>query len=423
MQVDALALTNDCLCVTGKMHLQPQLDHLYCRHLPCLFDTPAKFWIKTRKEVLLLLINLMTDSCSHTHDHGEDDRAETVNDQTTPIKAFPAPPRIVSLYTSPIVTLEVGGPESPSAEPYPTRFHVHRSLLIKHSTVFRAMLGSTSQPHTERSTDSAQTSWLEAQQDVLSLPEDRASDWAMLLKWMYSGPHPDALEILSVHQPGLGIEEIDTGVKKLVAWRENNGYVRRKPRTDESDDSMSSEDGVSETDSDGDRRASNLMIPLIQREKRYASVINCGSLRASFRRNRRSAEPRPDPPALGPLIRLYILADKYLVSEDSPSTSTLNNTQNTKEDKPACFRPSHIKYQIYLRLQTIYKLIKVVPDREDVDRLWSSITTESSKDVLKTGILGMYAVLSERERQKIMYADTKRWNYEFLRDLFVLASN
>lgn len=394
----------------------------------------------TEQEIVQLLVLLMHNFLAADNAVREPDTQAFMTDLPMRNKPTVLPP-LMSPFTSPVITLVVGGPDSPSRETQPTHFHVHRSLLLKHSPIFRVMLGGSE--HDDAAAESsAPASWTESKKNVLELPEDRAADCAMLLRWLYSSDHSNNSEFLPLHQPGLEHEEIDDAVQRCRTWRDRNGSPQNNQENTMHGPSFNYNDVYIDDADDASRMrpfgkddvhaAGSRERPPTLHHGPWAAMLNTIAQSAAVARDALTKDPgsettttdnpRPEPPALGPLIRLYILADKYLISEASSQYPTSSNVTKSPEVVAGNLeRPNHIKYQILLRLQTINRMIKVVPDREDVDRLWSSITVDAKNDPLKMGILKMYAMLSQRERKKIVYDDTRRWNYDFLMDLFVVA--
>ena len=99
----------------------------------------------------------------------------------------------------------------------------------------------------------------------------------------------------------------------------------------------------------------------------------------AFRKQRR----RPRPPAFGPLIRLYIIADKYDVC-------------------------GGLKEDIVDRADEVSKLSNCVPDAEDIWGLWDGVVEsvdskegEQSKVSLKVKVLELYAGLNFRSMRSL----------------------
>lgn len=330
----------------------------------------------------------------------------------------------VSLYATNIVTLTVGGPASPARECSPLKLYIHESLLTDNSPVFRAMLLQPAQNANE-----SLTTWMEARTKDIRLPEDRVTDWAMLAKWLYSGgSETNRLSAKDVEQlnglgllaqmrekqPGLTDSTAISAAVDYVTWRKDRDCRRSKATVDVSKPAPNFRIVVMPT------RHQELHGQALERikagvpakdvEKELDCIIVGEAGITGEERTTESKAPRPAPPALGPLIRLYILADKYAIddaarrpslfeprwpspaSSDSADAATPRNTNKTS-----------IKQQIVLRLRAINKLMNVVPDREDIERLWSNIIDKH--DPLKLTIVEIYARLTKMSLERIIDSD------------------
>ncbi len=226
----------------------------------------------------------------------------------TPLHEFPTD-HDISPFSTPPVLLRVGGASSPSRETEPVSFFVHEKLLTKASAFFRAALGlrSSSSNHSSSKNSSgyriknsssgdpnhAGYSFLEAQTRTIDLPEDRPDDVRFFLKWLYSGVGAGIFPPKPSHTP--------TSLEKNAAPSSAGKPTSPCPTTKQ-----------------------NTLLP----HTTLHSPLTTRSIRlhSAYKRERALLSaaarhgditpllpPRPPPPAFGPLIRLYIFADKYQV--------------------------------------------------------------------------------------------------------------
>jgi len=336
-----------------------------------------------------------------------------------------------SLYATEIVTLVVGGPASPAQERSPTKFYIHEPLLVKSSPVFRAMLLS---PNHDSRPGTFPSVWKEAHTKEICLPEDRVNDWAMLAKWLYSGGIAantlstkdveqldglDLLEQIREKQPGLADSTATSAVADFVAWRESQRY---KKTIDLSKlVGVSAAQGSSCSGGYMWYRAKTLIDagqPVKHVEKTlHCNVVGAAAGTAAATAQEETAEeiglPRPAPPALGPLVRLYILADKYAIDDGVPPRAFSpgprsegpcpSDSAEADADADVAIvehtRETSLSHQIVLRLRAINKVANVVPGREDIDRLWSAVVL--GEDALKAEIVQMYARMNRRSFESV----------------------
>ena len=235
----------------------------------------------------------------------------------------------MSPYSSSIITLIIGGPESPSREPSPVKFYIHEPLLVVNSPVFRAML---SKPKEEASGISPM--WVEARSKEIRLPEDRVCDWTMLAKWLYcagsecnalSADHVEKLgstallEKLKKEQPTFRDDEANLGAADYITWcldRARHSYATKVHLRETYSRNIFSpyyaklQDKVEKRIAAGD--------PIIDVERDLDCVIVGEGASSDEDAVTKPDIPRPAPPALGSLIRLYILADKYAINHTTP---------------------------------------------------------------------------------------------------------
>lgn len=343
-------------------------------------------------------------------------------------------------YSSPIVTLVVGGPNSPAAELSPTRFHIHEAFLHGCSPVFRSMLTPfVSTEFSDRGEECLQkrqgytVPWLEARTRTISLPEDRIADWEMLSKWLYCQSTPtrykancltaatlhtcdgqDLLNCMVQGQPGLRHDDVNNAVQQYLDWLPKR---KRCAATSTRQSSLAEEQEVDDIET-------KVQHHIDSRPASDGSVHFTFSTSSLAQYHEGNIDQRPLPPALGPLIRLYILADKYIIAESNSSTSSMTMTysterSSTRSDDLIDVEEQSLKSQIALRLRAINKLAKVVPDKDDIDRLWSNVVLESHLDPLKTAILEMFARLSLSSLRRVFSQDNGEWHAGFLRDLLM----
>lgn len=297
----------------------------------------------------------------------------------------------------------------------PVKFYIHEPLLLDSSPVFRAMLSQPRQTGNE-----TLTTWTEAQSKEVRLPEDRVEDWVMLTKWLYSASSgrstisakdieklesTDLLQHVQKEQPGLSDAAIESAVAQYITWHKHRSVERNCETIDLSKPPLPFDQCHSWSD------ISKASLHSKVKEKVTAG-ISASEVEQEFEckiiglpgMERDAGAVRPDPPALGSMIRLYILADKYGVDEITKGTNSgrLQVPQHSDGADPTSLgdtEESALRQQIILRLRTINKLAKVVPDREDIERLWSNLI--SRHDPLKTEIVDMYARMNKRSFRKI----------------------
>lgn len=346
-----------------------------------------------------------------------------------------------SLYATKIVTLVVGGPASPAQERSPTKFYIHEPLLVESSPVFRAML---SRPNHDDRPGTSPSVWKEAHTKEIHLPEDRVSDWAMLAKWLYSGGIAantlstqdverlgglDLLQQIREKQPGLADSAATSAVADFVAWRESQRPKRYKRTIDLSKLVGASAAAQGPSCSGGYMwyRAKTLIDagqPVEHVEKTlHCNVVGAAAgttttTAAAATAQEETAEglglPRPAPPALGPLLRLYILTDKYGIDDgvrprfSSPgprlkgpccSSDSADADADADTASEGTTSETSLSHQIVLRLRAINKVANVVPGREDIDRLWSAVVL--GEDALKTEVVQMYARMNRRSFESV----------------------
>ncbi|ETN39355.1 uncharacterized protein HMPREF1541_05578 [Cyphellophora europaea CBS 101466] len=259
-----------------------------------------------------------------------------------------------SPFTSRPITLLVGGTSSPSKEESPVSHFAHEDLLSSISPFFRAAL--------QRSSPGGAYTFQEAATGVIKLPEERPEDIAFLLQWAYWRQLWDthareapqvSLDMNTTVATDLGLRHdlVDAAVHAYHTWQE---------------------------------------------EKRV--------LKQTFGRASAEVEAyvkkRPRPPSFGPLVRLYIVADRYDVGKG-------------------------LKYCVCERIRRVGREANCVPERDDVASLWDEGLEEADVG-LKRVVLEMFAELSGKsakglfasgEKSRSMDGGYTGWHEDFLNDL------
>jgi hypothetical protein len=251
-----------------------------------------------------------------------------------------------SPFTSQPVTLLVGGPDSPSKETTPVPFYVHKSLLVAISPFFRAAFESKNG-----------IGYTEGASGIMPLPEDRPQDWAYALQWMYeemSNSVTHSSHVVSrLYHP-----LVDRPFEQYLAY----GQARRDYK---------------------DRH-----------ETKFVARSEPGQTRVEFKEEKPNPDmkppTRPSPPSFGPLIRLYILADKYDL-------------------------PRSLKKDICRRVDQVGRVARCVPATWDVENLWENVPQQPTwgddspiGTDLKETIVNMYSDLDKRSFQNLFFqADSK----------------
>ena len=182
----------------------------------------------------------------------------------------------------------------------------------------------------------------------MSLPEERPEDIALLLQWVYhrAVSHTSYQKVGkpgSRFNDGLHHEQIDPCIHRYQEFIEAKRLLKRTLG------------------------------------KEHKQVV---------------ALKRPKPPAFGPLVRLYVLADKFDIKE--------------------------LKSEICRRVREVGKEAKCVPEREDVQLLWDGIVEEADMG-LKNTIVEMYARLRCKSFRAVFSADgeNEEWCQGFMGELVV----
>lgn len=308
------------------------------------------------------------------------------------------------LFSSSLVMLIVGGPQSPAHELHATTLYVHEELLIAASPVFSRMLSTS---YNKILSDGTSSPWIEAKTRQVILPEDRVEDWARLVYWLYADrlagntlqtrhlqnkTNSQVLFFMQKHQPGLADWSLITSIKAYQRWKHHNSQSRNQYGClDDAKLSVVLRKALSKAGID--RQITKDDLALV-RALNVGEQFNPAALRCS----------RPDPPMFGPLIRLAVLADKYGIG----TTGQFG-----------------LQRQIALRLQAVNSLANAIPNREDVNRMWHGLPEYNHP--VKLVVLDCYARLKEQSfknvvgcsRVEIVVKTTEPslWPAEFLRDV------
>lgn len=235
----------------------------------------------------------------------------------------------------------------------PVVFYVHQDYLTSVSDFFRAAFENKNG-----------VGYTEGASRVMRMPEDRPEDWAYALQWIYSVLSSSTLGLACLHSAtSLWHEDVDVPLTRYQEYRmmkraEKHRVVEsQQPSIDASVKATEPTDDIDVT------------TPAENNVQRNIS-------------NPTPTIKRPPPPAFGPLIRLYILADKYSL-------------------------PAELKLDICRRVEEVGRLGKCIPDQGDVWNLWDSVLEPPKEAVdrlsaeelksqggLKDTILDMYRDLN-----------------------------
>lgn len=289
-------------------------------------------------------------------------------------------PAFISSFTSPIITLVVGGSQSPACETNPVSFFVHKQVLVKYSRFFSAAFGDKEDETT------LQDGWIEKQSLEMHLPEDRVEDIGWLIKWLYwwdavnkdEPENKDQNDCSCTQASALWHPATDSALEDFLIYQDRRRQLKISPHADLDD------------------------------------------------------LKRPDPPSFGPLIRLYIIADKYSITTDTEALKTL----------------------ICRRVQTMARTAHCIPNKDDITHLWTNIihespieamkssfpksnplsqtsspvsfqptipplSTPSSCSCLKQTFLSLFTSLSPTSQFDLFTTTQEKWHNGFLRDLVV----
>jgi len=247
-------------------------------------------------------------------------------------------------------TLLVGGPDSPSPEKDAVAFYVHADLLLNISPFFRAAFEAKQLGY----------AFQEAATGTMRLPEERPDDFRFLLQWLY---WKYALRL--------------AGLQYKVSMLSHEGSV------------------LADLEYVGGLWHEKIEPPLkIYREyKAEKKLLKKAAVHGDISQ---LIMPRPPPPMFGPLIRLYILADRYDIGDG-------------------------LREEIVQKFRWLGCAGSCVPGREDVRLLWNWVV---GADRLKEVVLQMYAGLKGKGFGRVFLGnDTENgegWHLTFVTDLLIV---
>ena len=285
----------------------------------------------------------------------------------------------ISPFGTPPVLLRVGGANSPSAETEPVCFFVHTKLLTRASAFFRSALSSysNSENHFKNHFDSAPTySFLEAQTRTIHLPEERPDDVRFFLRWLYHG--------LSV---GIFPEHSSQATTPLGAT--SSASSRHAAAVTMGTDATCP---TSVLNSSFSRPA--LHSPITTQHLHLRRIYDRERALLPFlaESHHRDAtdivRPKPPPPAFGPLVRLYVFADKYQVGLG-------------------------LKDLICDLVREVEGESNSVPNCGDVELLWGNSCADEAPAGLKRLVLDLYMGMKTEK----LLGQEDGWHAGFLRDL------
>ncbi|KAF7513169.1 hypothetical protein GJ744_010565 [Endocarpon pusillum] len=296
----------------------------------------------------------------------------------TPLHNFPTD-HDISPFSTPPVLLRVGGASSPSRETEPVSFFVHEKLLTRASAFFRAALASGSH-HIKHSTSASPSysgyNFLEAQTRTVDLPEDRPDDVRFFLKWLYSGfgagvfPPKPSNTTTSVKEPKKTPSSPERPTAACPTTKLNSLIPHTILHTQPTARSLHLHSTYSR-----ERQ-------LLTAAKRHGDIAQL-------------LPSRPPPPAFGPLVRLYVFADKYQVGLG-------------------------LKDLICDVVREVAAGCNAVPGRGDVEMLWEGSPEGKVLGGLRRLVVDMYVGM---KTERLLKGEGEGegegvgWNEGFLRDL------
>ena len=333
----------------------------------------------------------MSSISSHARRHATYDAANP-SPSTLAARRLASPS--VSPFTAPPVTLLVGGLASPGKETKPVPFYVHEDVLTKISPFFRAAFELESQ-----------AAFSEGVSRTMKLPEDRPEDFAYLLQWVYwqlsnspcgthaSDPYPALISLQDTHTSVLSLwhPSIDIPLSHYQAYKAmkqaDKVIAAAAEKLTDSPPYLSSVDANDWQF--GLALQPNIQAPQAQRTLAYETAKDSTQSPNEGIQPPSPQKPklvRPPPPIFGPLIRLYILADKYAL-------------------------PTSLKRDLCARVRDVGREGKCVPDADDIAMLWEGIFEDASgkseregnQTSLKETVLEMYEALSNRSFRGLFY--------------------
>ena len=306
----------------------------------------------------------------------------------------------LSPFTAPPIILLVGGPASPSKETQPVPFYIHENILTSISPFFRAAFELKSQ-----------AGFSESISRTMKLPEDRPEDFAYLLQWVYWQLSNAPFNAVVFGQPSQLDRKEDSGSSDLGLWHPSidiplshyHAY-RAMKKADKvlttvvqkmsngapylsSVDAMDwhfalAQQGTQHVQSQPQAALPHTLSNDVSRDNEPV-LADAGS--STSQQQQKPELQRPPPPAFGPLIRLYILADKYSL-------------------------PESLKRDICSRVRDVGKEGRCMPDADDIALLWESLLEDAGQDHVEGGavnlkdtVLGMYEALSMKSFRGLFF--------------------
>jgi hypothetical protein len=295
---------------------------------------------------------------SYTNDRDQDDKTVSPIAPTTLVVT-----QRLSPFASRSISLVVGADGSHAGKPRPVVLSAHEELLTNISPFFAAAL--------RRSHIGG--SFAEAHTGIIRLPDDRPDDVSLLLQWAYWRTLLEKTRVLAMisttattSSPSITTattpsallyhHAIDPSVHRYQKWRAEKRLLEQTF-------------GPSSPEVRG------------------------------FKKQRK----HPRPPAFGPLIRLYILADKYDVQ-------------------------GGLRADIVRRIEEVSRDANCVPDREDVDMLWDGLLEDVAYEGgLKSAVLKLFVGLNGRSLRGLFRdvgdgeggEEYVGWHPAFMRDLLL----
>ena len=256
-------------------------------------------------------------------------------------------PRSISPYISPPVMLLVGGPGSPSRETAPVPFYVHADLLTSISPFFRAAFGLTSSSSTLGCNGYG---FQESQTRTMTLPEERPDDVRYLLQWVYW----KAVISTSAALNG-GPQSTSTS---FASWLPNASGKSACPlATFISPGSMAAHTGA---------LWHALIDPPLHALSKYNVERLAVSTAAVHGDISQLTVPKPTPPTFGPLIRLWLLAERLDVR-------------------------GGLRDEIVERVMEVARVGNCVPGRDDVWLLWEGMDeSEHLRGKMRELVIDLY---------------------------------
>lgn len=300
----------------------------------------------------------------------------------TSLFQFPSAEDISPFCSSPVI-LRVGGSRSPSPETEPLSFLVHSKLLTTASAFFRSALSSYRSSSHEPS-GLPTYGFLEAQTSTIDLPEERPDDVRFFLQWLYQSyslgifPNRSHDVTSSAKEPSSPHQHDNTAGTTTCPNTEVNSLLRRA--------------------------ALLAPLPVISRQLHLCRVYNRERRRLlpAAKRHRNDVVgplplPKPGPPGFGPLIRLYVFADKYGVELG-------------------------LRDLICDVVREVAEEANAVPNHQDVELLWENTLPHRPRGGhphglqvggLRRLVLDLYAGMKTDK----LLAHEDGWHVGFLRDL------